>query len=67
MSGIKKLEFVMNGITMSVTEETVDKVMADFERENPLQMADSMSSKEFADRMMKELEASAFSTTKGNA
>ena len=67
MSDIKKLEFVMNGITMSITDETVDKVMADFERENPLRTADSMSSKEFADRMMNELEASAFSTTKGNA
>lgn len=67
MSGIKKLEFVVGGVTMSVTEETVDKVMADFERDNPLRTADSMSSAEFADRMMKELKASAFITTKGSA
>lgn len=64
---VKKMEFVIGGITMSLTESSVDKVMADFERENPGRLASGMSSKEFSDRMMSELKASAFSTTRGNA
>lgn len=52
---------------MELTPATIDEVMADFERENPGRIADAMSSKEFADRMMAKLKDSAFLTTKGKS
>lgn len=62
-----KIEFVIGGVTMELTPSTIDEVEADFVRENPLRLPESMSSEEFADRMMKKLMDSAFKTPKGSA
>ena len=67
MGKVKQLEIVIDGISMSISEATVDKVLSDYERANPGRIAESMSSEEFASRMMAELKDSAFQTTKGNA
>lgn len=67
MANVKRLEFVIDGISMSISEATVHKVLADYERANPGRIAESMSSDEFASRMMAELKDSAFQTPKGNA
>lgn len=63
----KRLDIAIDGITMSISPATVEKVMGDFERENPGRLATGMTSAEFADRMMKQLKASAFQTPKGEA
>lgn len=67
MGDIKCMEIVIGGVTMSLSPATIDKVMADYERENPGRLADNMPGDEFASRMMKELKDSAFQTPKGSA
>lgn len=54
-------------VEIQISKKMIEDVMNEFEREHPGMSCDAMDGKEFADRLMKKIEASARVIVGGNS